>query len=48
MTIDSATGQIDWQITAKTRGLSRVRVAVEDGHGGRAFQEFELMPTAPS
>jgi len=48
MSIDSTTGQIEWRITSKTRGLHRVRVAVGDGHGGRAFQEFDLVPTPPS
>jgi hypothetical protein len=48
MTIDAASGRIEWQIKAQTTGTHRVRVGVEDGHGGRAFQEFDLtLPSPP-
>ena len=47
MTIDAASGRIEWRLTAQTTGTHRVRVNVEDGHEGRAFQEFELTPSAP-
>jgi hypothetical protein len=47
MTIEAASGRIEWQITAQTTGTHRVRVNVEDGHAGRAFQEFELTPSSP-
>jgi hypothetical protein len=48
MRIDDTSGRIQWQITAKMRGPYHVRVGVEDGQGGRAFQEFDLSPTPPS
>ena len=45
MTIEAASGRIEWQITTQTKGTQRVRVSVEDGHDGRAFQEFDLTPS---
>ncbi|MGH7255236.1 MAG: Ig domain-containing protein, partial [Nitrospirales bacterium] len=48
MTIDPGTGLVLWQITAQTTGSFPVRVAVEDGQGGQAYQEFTLNPLAPS
>ncbi len=47
MTIDSKTGRIEWRIAADVKGTHRARVVVEDGHGGQAFQEFELNLSAP-
>jgi len=47
MTIEATTGRIEWRITAQTTGTHRVRVRVEDGHEGNAFQEFDLTPTLP-
>jgi translation initiation factor IF-1 len=47
MTIDSKTGRIEWRIAADAQGSHRARVVVEDGHGGQAFQEFELHLGAP-
>lgn len=44
MMIDKATGLIEWRITPNTKGTHRVRVSVEDGQEGRAFQEFDLTP----
>ncbi|WP_447974852.1 Ig-like domain-containing protein [Nitrospira sp. Kam-Ns4a] len=48
MTMDSATGRIEWPVGAALTGRVHVRVSVEDGHGGRAFQEFDLGPLAAS
>ncbi|MGQ0810010.1 MAG: putative Ig domain-containing protein [Nitrospiraceae bacterium] len=42
MTIDHATGAISWQVAPDVKGTHRVRVVVQDGQGGSAFQEFEL------
>ena len=42
MTVDKATGRIEWTITAQTKGAHRVKIVVEDGHGGHAHQEFDL------
>ncbi len=47
MTIDAEKGQVRWELTASSFGTHKVRVAVEDGQGGRAFQEFELGLAAP-
>lgn len=48
MEMDAA-GKIIWTPTADLIGQTvAVRVAVEDGHGGRAWQEFELAVTAAS
>ena len=41
MTIDSRTGRIEWPV-ANARGPSKVRVVVEDGHGGYVFQKLEV------
>ena len=49
MTIDSATGMISWQIAPGVKGTQRVRILVQDGQGGSAFQDFDLSPdTSPS
>lgn len=42
MTIDTATGQVTWKVTAGVSGTHRVKVTAEDGQGGTAWQEFEL------
>jgi len=42
MKIEAASGRIDWRIAPETKGAFSIRVAVEDGRGGRAFQDFEL------
>jgi hypothetical protein len=47
MTIDKATGHIEWRIPAETKGTHRVRVSVRDNRDGYAFQEFELSLPAP-
>jgi hypothetical protein len=46
MTIDKGTGLIQWQLSAGMSGSYHVRVVVEDGQSGHAFQEFDLnIPT---
>jgi hypothetical protein len=42
MTIDPATGMISWQVAPDVKGTHRVRILVQDGHGGSAFQDFDL------
>lgn len=44
MTIDSGTGKIAWQMASGLASPQQVRVGVDDGHQGQAFQEFTLMP----
>lgn len=44
MTIDAATGKITWQMTSGLTSPQQVRVGVDDGHQGQAFQEFTLTP----
>jgi hypothetical protein len=49
MTIDPATGVISWQVAPDVKGAQRVRVLVQDGQGGSAFQDFDLSSdTSPS
>lgn len=49
MTIDSATGMISWPVAPDVKGTHRVRISVQDGQGGSAFQDFDLSPdTSPS
>jgi Putative Ig domain len=49
MTIDPATGMITWQVAPDVKGTQRVRILVQDGQGGSAFQDFDLSPdTSPS
>jgi hypothetical protein len=47
MTIDSATGMISWPVAPDVKGIHRVRILVQDGQGGSAFQDFDLSPGAP-
>lgn len=42
MAIDPASGRVVWQATKEQLGLHRVKVVVQDGSGGTAFQEFEI------
>ena len=42
MIIDPATGIISWQVTPDVKGTHRVRIVVQDGHGGSAYQDFDL------
>jgi hypothetical protein len=44
MTIDASTGKIAWQMTSSLTGPQQVRVSVNDGNQGQAFQEFTLTP----
>ncbi len=44
MTIDAATGKIAWQVPAGFTSPQQVRVSVDDGNQGQAFQEFTLAP----
>lgn len=49
MTIESSTGKISWQMTSGLTSPQQVRVGVDDGHQGQAFQEFTLTPpSAPA
>ncbi len=47
MSIDPYSGLIAWDIPPDHRGAVHVRVEANDGHGGVAFQEFDLH-VAPS
>ena len=47
MTIDPMTGVITWQVGSDVKGTYRVRVAVQDGQGGSAFQDFEVSLASP-
>jgi hypothetical protein len=42
MIIDSASGQITWTVSSELAGTHRVKVSVDDGQGGLAWQEFEI------
>jgi hypothetical protein len=46
MTIDPVTGMISWQVASDVKGTHRVRILVQDGQGGSAFQDFDLSPGA--
>jgi len=48
MTIDAGTGKITWQMSSKLKGSQQVRVSVDDGQQGQAFQEFTLAPPPAS
>jgi hypothetical protein len=45
MAIDKTTGQLVWHRPGTAKGPQRVRIIVDDGHQGEAFQEFELNVT---
>ena len=46
MAIDAASGLISWAVSAEFAGTHRVKVSVDDGQGGIAWQEFEIsIPT---
>jgi hypothetical protein len=47
MAIDKETGQLVWQIPPEQLGSHRVRIVAEDGQGGKAFQEFDVILPAP-
>ncbi len=42
MVIDTASGQITWTVSSELLGTHRVKVSVDDGQGGLAWQEFEI------
>ena len=42
MTIDKATGHVTWKVTPGVGGTHRIKIMVEDGQGGTAWQDFEL------
>ncbi len=44
MTIERSTGKIAWQVPSNLRGPQQVRVSVDDGNEGQAFQEFTITP----
>ena len=44
MTIEAGTGRISWQIPAGVTSPQQIRVSVDDGQQGQAFQEFTLSP----
>jgi hypothetical protein len=44
MTIEPGTGRISWQMSSKLSGPQQIRVSVDDGQQGQAFQEFTLTP----
>jgi RHS repeat-associated protein len=50
MTIDSATGQINWTPAAADEGTHAITLAVSDGRGGTAAQSFDLavIPAPPN
>jgi Putative Ig domain len=42
MAIDAASGLVSWTVSSELAGTHRVRISVEDGQGGVAWQEFEI------
>jgi hypothetical protein len=44
MTIEAGTGRISWQIPPGTTTPQQIRISVDDGHQGQAFQAFTLSP----
>jgi translation initiation factor IF-1 len=48
MTMDRTTGRLTWPHPEQARGPQRVRILVDDGHRGEAFQEFEIAVTLAS
>lgn len=42
MAMDRTTGQLSWLHPGMAKGPQRVRILVDDGHQGEAFQEFEI------
>jgi len=43
MTVDPATGMISWNPKANQLGVQAVQLRVDDGPGGTAIQEFEIL-----
>jgi hypothetical protein len=48
MTIEPSTGRIEWAVSPGISGSHRIKVVVEDGQEGQAFQEFDLAFNAAS
>ncbi|MCC2640436.1 MAG: hypothetical protein K0S45_849 [Nitrospira sp.] len=48
MAIDRGTGQITWKLTPVSAGTHRVKVMVDDGQGGMAWQDFEISIPSPA
>lgn len=47
MAIDTASGEISWTVSSELAGTHRVKISVDDGQGGIAWQEFEIsIPSA--
>ena len=44
MTIERSTGKIAWEIPPNLREPQQVRISVDDGNEGQAFQEFTISP----
>src|SRR6185503_3215589 len=42
MTIDAATGVIEWTATAEQAGTFQVEIEADDGFGGVAHQQFQI------
>lgn len=42
MTIDSKTGQINWDLTELPAGLYRINIVADDGQGQKGYQEYSL------
>jgi hypothetical protein len=42
MAIDTTSGQISWTVSSELAGTHRVKISVDDGQGGVAWQEFEI------
>lgn len=49
MVIDEHSGRIEWTLRAEDKGIHHVRIEVRDGHGGTAYQEFDVtVPALPA
>jgi hypothetical protein len=42
MTIDEATGRLNWAVSTDQVGVFHVKVLAKDGQGSAAYQEFDL------
>jgi hypothetical protein len=42
MAIDATSGLVSWTVSSELAGTHRVKISVEDGQGGVAWQEFEI------
>lgn len=48
MIVDARSNALHWEIEPDVSGSFPVRIVVEDGHGGRARQSFEITVRSPS